>query len=74
MSREMGYASLSYSTSATLARLPEEFTYQDLVRARLAEGQSEKGAMDQLKQWKSRNKVEKVTSDKYETATFRKLN
>ena len=74
MSREMGYASLSYSASATLARLPEEFTYQDLVRARLAEGQSEKGAMDQLKQWKSRSKVEKVTSDKYETATFRKLN
>ena len=73
MRREMGYASLSYSTSATLARLPEKFTYQDLVRVRRAEGQSEKGAMDQLKQWKSRRKVEKVTSDKYETATFRKL-
>ena len=58
--------------SELLARLPQEFTYDDLVCARQDEGLSAEGAMDQLKQWKKRGNVEVVTGDTYKTATFRK--
>lgn len=58
--------------SELLARLPQEFTFDDLMRARQDEGQSAEGTMDQLKQWKKRGNVEVVTGDTYKTATFRK--
>ena len=58
--------------SDLLACLPEEFTYDDLVRVRRDEGKSAEGATDQLKQWKKRGNVEMVTGDTYKTATFRR--
>lgn len=69
---ETPVSSSGHKRSDMLARLPQEFTFDDLVRARQDEGQSAEGTMDQLKQWKKRGNVEVVTGDTYKTATFRK--
>ncbi len=64
MRAETSFAPVAKSRSNLLAKLPDEFTYEDLVRVRMEEGHPEKGAKDLLKQWVHRKYIE-VTGDSY---------
>ena len=64
MRAETSFAPVAKSRSNLLAKLPDEFTYEDLVRVRTEEGHPEKGAKDLLKQWVHRKYIE-VTGDSY---------
>lgn len=75
MSREKTYSGASADSgrrNKTLAKLPDEFTYDDLLRLRREEegNVNPKNVRDQLRQWKTRGYIS-VTAD---SDTYRKRN
>ena len=55
-----------------LELLPNEFTVDDAVRVRRAEGMDAEGTRGMLRQWVHRRYVTNVTNDKYEKLRFRR--